>query len=463
MTLVTDTVTKVQDGRTIANSMTWAPTASTTLQSYRFDAAGRLTRAVIPGKTIDYNYATTAGCTAAPNSFKNSNRSSVVTTPTGGGASTESFCYDQADRLVTPTTGVTALVYDNRGNTTTVNTDVYGYDGANRHTQTVNGATTVAYVRDATNRIVERKLNGVTVARYTFSGSGDTPDGELDVSNVVLRRTVGLIGGAVLSKAAGIDVWSISNLHGDTIATLSATGTVTGGPFTYDPYGKAIGGVPDNQVGLFDNGWLGQNQRPLEQQTGLRPVIEMGARVYDSTLGRFLSVDPVEGGTANDYAYVDDPINQFDLNGLFCILGKSADGRCKGAKLMTLSNLSTVLTVASFMGCFVCGAVATGINVYVTVRSCLQGEALNCAIGVAGSLMGGALTFSGGMKRSMNLAAQAARSNGVRGLSTVSKKAFTQSSTRWGGVSKAFDGLSLAYDAMSRTTTYKLGRSRWVY
>ncbi len=37
-TLVTDTVTNVQDGRTIANSMTWAPTASTTSQSYRFDA-----------------------------------------------------------------------------------------------------------------------------------------------------------------------------------------------------------------------------------------------------------------------------------------------------------------------------------------------------------------------------------------------------------------------------------------
>ncbi len=80
---------------------------------------GRLTRAVILGKTIDYNYATAAGCSAAANSFKNSNRSSVATTPTGGSAATDSFCYDQADRLVTPTTGVTSLVYDNRGNTTT--------------------------------------------------------------------------------------------------------------------------------------------------------------------------------------------------------------------------------------------------------------------------------------------------------------------------------------------------------
>jgi RHS repeat-associated protein len=177
------------------------------------------------------------------------------------------------------------------------------------------GTTKVSYVRDVTNRIVERKVNDVTVARYTFSSSGDTPDAELDGANVVQRRTLGLMGGAVLSKATGSEIWSISNLHGDTIATLGSSGVLTGGPFTYDPFGKTIGGVPDNQIGSFDNGWLGKNQRPLELQTGLRAVIEMGARIYDPQLGRFLQTDPVEGGTANDYAYVEDPANQFDLTG----------------------------------------------------------------------------------------------------------------------------------------------------
>lgn len=41
----------------------------------------------------------------------------------------------------------------------------------------------------------------------------------------------------------------------------------------------------------------------------------MGARVYIPELGRFLQVDPVEGGTDNNYVYANDPVNEFDLDG----------------------------------------------------------------------------------------------------------------------------------------------------
>jgi RHS repeat-associated protein len=149
----------------------------------------------------------------------------------------------------------------------------------------------------------------------------------------VVERTVSLPGGVLCTRrgSSTTDVWSYPNLHGDVVATTDGSGTKTGSSRGWDPFGNPVGSttVPDNSTGLFDDGWHGAQQRPLEHETGLTPIIEMGARPYSPLLGRFVEVDPVEGGTPNNYVYPTDSVNSSDLSGE-CV--QFWQKRCRGHK-----------------------------------------------------------------------------------------------------------------------------------
>ena len=89
----------------------------------------------------------------------------------------------------------------------------------------------------------------------------------------------------------------------------------------YGPFGEQLiagtqGTTSVNALNATDKtiGWAAD---PVRKQDGRYTIsfIQMGARVYIPSLGRFLQVDPVDGGTLNGYVYVADPINGSDYNG----------------------------------------------------------------------------------------------------------------------------------------------------
>lgn len=113
-------------------------------------------------------------------------------------------------------------------------------------------------------------------------------------------------------------------------------------------------------------GWATSPVRKQETLFSI-PILQMGARIYLPTLGRFLEPDPVPGGTPNGYTYVLDPVNFSDYSGAF--LG-----------IHIRINVNTVYRIA--VGAVaVAGAVAVGLAVAVCVATVACGLAAVAAIG----------------------------------------------------------------------------------
>ncbi|MER6411113.1 polymorphic toxin-type HINT domain-containing protein [Streptomyces humidus] len=142
-------------------------------------------------------------------------------------------------------------------------------------------------------------------------------------------------GGATVAMrtTAGIQFLA-ADQHGTAeIAVNATTGGIT--RRRMDPYGNERGN--DGKSWVNDKGFLGKT---VDESTGL---VNVGAREYDRSTGRFISVDPIidhnDPQQMNGYAYANsNPVSGSDASGLFC------DG-------CSVDNPGTAWTAANGPGC----------------------------------------------------------------------------------------------------------------
>lgn len=295
------------DGKKDSEVRKSGSTSKTT--NYTYDQAGRLQQVALPtGDCRIYSY------------DLDSNRTKVQDSPTGcNGTFTASASYtydptttpgtDELTKIVAGST-TTSYGYTSDGQTASQGTTSYTWNGFDQLATATVGSNTVTYTYDGNGDLQSRASSSPSTTTdyllgdlFETNSTGtittsytDGPDGDLASYNGPPKST---------STAD----YLYYDAHGNLAGEANSSGTLTGN-HTYDPFGAPLDSAPSNAT---THRFVGRWDKQYDTTTG---DILMGARPYNPSTGRFLSVDPIPGGSLNNYDYAgQDPINNYDLSG----------------------------------------------------------------------------------------------------------------------------------------------------
>jgi len=355
-------------------------------QNYTYDKTGRLTRVIDNAAgtctTRDYAFAGTPGKASNRTGLTTYTAAAPTSTPCPAPASgatadsTRTWTYDTADRVTT-----TGYTYDVLGRTTTVPAADTANPTAGNLTATYhvsdlvrsithNGRTTT-YDLDVHQERIRTWTDangGVTTTRkHHYDSDGDNPSWTDESAGNTTRAVNGIGGGlTALTETTGTTTtttFQLADVHGDIALTTAADLTAQPGPLTtsrYTEYGQPADPDTTSRTGTRRYGWLGAHQRAQDTPGG---ITLMGVRLYNPSLGRFLSVDPVDGGSCNAYEYAcGDPVNNVDLD------GKAWWKRKKNWK-RAWGFVKVGLGAAALFGCAVCGLILAADAAFSMARA----------------------------------------------------------------------------------------------
>jgi RHS repeat-associated protein len=363
-------------------------------QCFKMDHLQRVTEAWTPGNGCDAAPSTAALSGPAPywHSYtydKAGNRltetqhaaaGDVVRTsdlPAPGGA-------HQLKSVQTKTPAATTtdvFTYDASGNTKTRNGQTFDWDAEGRMASVTEGGKNTSYVYDATGeRLIRRDPAGATLY---LAGQ------ELSVkANGTLQATRYYQHGG--KTVAVRDASGLTWLGGDHQGTAQIA--VRAADLAVSKRRQLPFGGPRGEAVAFpgEKGFVGGTN---DSSTGL---VQLGARAYDTVLGRFLSVDPVMDASdpqqMHGYTYANNsPLTKLDPTGmLWGWLEDTIDWVDENKSWISVGiGIVGMLPFVAPVAGLALFAISTGLSVWDTTQAIQKGDETQTSLGVLGLIGGG--------------------------------------------------------------------------